>query len=112
MAEKTRVVGVTFEGRQGTIADINEMLDRLIAVREPENKYDSNAIAIHVKKFDGSTKSLGYINRGLAAQLSPMLDAGKELLVTDYYVTGNKNKGNNLGVLFEYELLEPLRIAK
>lgn len=44
-----------------------------ILCREPNNRFDANAIAVKAKgKFD-----LGYIPRDLAEQLAPLLDAGK-----------------------------------
>jgi hypothetical protein len=102
--QKTKVVGVTFEGRQGTIATINEMVDRLIAIREPENPYDENAIAVYVEKMNGERKSVGYINRGLAAQLAPEIDEGKELIIHDYFLTGAREQGISLGIIFAYTL--------
>jgi hypothetical protein len=39
--------------------------------RQPQNKYDKNAIAV---LWGG--KQLGHVPRGLAAELAPMMDAG------------------------------------
>lgn len=104
MSSTTKVVGVTFDGRQSVIAEINEMLDHLIAIREPENPHDENAIAIYVKKINGEKKSVGYINRGLAAQLAPEIDAGKELIIHDFFLTGARAQGVSLGIIFSYTL--------
>lgn len=106
--EKTKVVGVTFEGRQGTIANINEMMDRLVAIREPDNPYDKNAIGVFVKKMNGTKKSVGYINRGLAAQLSPKIDEGKELIIHDYFLVGSTYTGPAIGIVISYSLETPL----
>ncbi len=110
--DRTRVVGVTYEGRQNIIKDINEMVDYLVAQREPDNPYDENAIAIYVIKYNGQKKSIGYINRGLAEQLSPRIDAGEELIIHDYFLTGAATQGMNMGVIFEYSLEERSKIAK
>ncbi len=110
--EKTRVVGVTYEGRQDVLKEINEMVDHLIARREPDNPYDPNAIAIYVIKHNGTERSIGYINRGLAQQLSPHIDAGKDLIIHDYFLTGSASDGMNMGVIFEYSLESQSKIAK
>ncbi len=47
--------------------------DRVALRREPENEYDSNAIAV---QLEGLT--LGYVNKGLARRLAKWLDAGEE----------------------------------
>ncbi len=106
MSDKTKIVGVTYDNRQSTIKEINEVLDYLIAVREPENPHDPNAINIHVKKYNGETKSIGYVNRGLAADLSKQIDAGKELVIQDFVVLGDPTKKHNLGVLIDYMLVD------
>lgn len=51
--------------------------DALRAVREPANPYHENAIAIF---FDDT--HIGYIERALADELSPLMDAGAELTIT------------------------------
>lgn len=46
--------------------------ERLQLVREPHNPHDHNAIAVH-----GQAKQLiGYLNKGLAAELAPLMDRG------------------------------------
>lgn len=44
---------------------------QLRLAREPTNKYDPNAISIHV-----FAQRLGYVPRGLAVELAPIMDAG------------------------------------
>ena len=53
-----KVVGVTFEGRQATVAQLEEM-EELVLRREPDNPYDFNAI--RVERLNGA--QIGYINR-------------------------------------------------
>lgn len=49
--------------------------DEVTFVREPENAYDSNAIQIHHGGI-----FIGFVERGLAEELAPLIDAhGAEL---------------------------------
>lgn len=66
----SKLVGVTFEGRQEIISDLSEGLQVQIK-READNPYDVNAISI---TRDG--QKLGYLNARLARNLAPALDKG------------------------------------
>lgn len=108
----TKVVGVTFEGRQYAL----QALERLGAEqkeqvtlslrREPENEYDPNAIAIDVTYFDGTflttvTKPLGYIKKELAESLADDMTKGVEFEIIDFDTTGGfqKTRGVNITIL-------------
>ena len=104
--EKTKIVGVTFDNRQNIITKINEMVDKLVPVREPNNPHDENAINIYVHTHKGEKKSVGYINRNLAAKLAPEIDQGKKLVINDYFVTGSRAEGTILGIIISYDLTE------
>ena len=56
-----RVVGVTFEGRQDMLRELaTKGYDhKAKIVREPDNKFDSNAVAVHVGDMQ-----IGYLERG------------------------------------------------
>ena len=83
------VAGVTFDGRQEVLAELYEIQEAQKAgtttpsiaiipidlVREPDNKYDANAIQVLAEGNDGP-KHVGYVPRHLAAKLAPLLDAG------------------------------------
>jgi len=83
------VAGVTFDGRQEVLAELYEIQEAQKAgtttpsiaiipidlVREPDNKYDANAIQVLAEGNDGY-KHVGYVSRDLAARLAPLLDAG------------------------------------
>lgn len=45
-------------------------------VREPDNQYDPNAIAVYLPERLYEGKQLGYLGRESAAVLAPKLDAG------------------------------------
>ena len=100
--DKTKAVGVTFDGRQEIIHDINELTDLLIAERQPENPYDENAIHLSVINTNGEKFSVGYINRNLAAKLSPLIDNGESITIKDYFITGSRALGTPLGIIFSY----------
>lgn len=66
-----KVVGVTFDNRQATIARL--MPGQGVTLqREPDNRYDPNAVA--VVTLDGAPA--GYLPKVLAACLAPQMDAG------------------------------------
>lgn len=73
---KLKVVGVTFEGRQEIIKQLNKN-DIITIRREPTNKFDTNAIAVWSEKGQ-----VGYIGKDYASILSPMMDAGTKFEAT------------------------------
>lgn len=79
----TKVVGVTFENRQDLLVDLEPGVE-LALVREPDNGFDSNAIAVRL--LDGS--QIGYLNRLLSARLAPVMDAGESYSAAVSAVTG------------------------
>jgi hypothetical protein len=48
---------------------------QLRVVREPENPYDPNAIAVFIFQ-----QQLGHFPRGFAAEVAPLMDAGSRLV--------------------------------
>lgn len=50
--------------------------EALEARRDPENEFDPNAIALY-----SQDQHLGFIERGLAEELAPLMDKGAELTV-------------------------------
>jgi hypothetical protein len=74
-----KVVGVTFSNEDGSsrkaiILEMkgNEVID---LVREPENKYDANAI-----KVLADNRQIGYIGKEYATIMAPIMDNGGEFL--------------------------------
>jgi len=80
----TKVAGVSFEGRQETIAALQPPCD-LELVREPGNAYDASAIAVMC-----AGRQIGYLNARLAARLAPAMDAGVLYAATLEEVTGRE----------------------
>lgn len=50
-------------------------------LRDPDNKHDSNAIAVFVEDDNGRDHQIGYLGRELAAELAPLVDAGHQVEV-------------------------------
>ena len=96
----TKVAGVTFEGRQ-------EVLKQLVApcplrlVRDPENAYDENAIAVCAGAADASGQDrfsgqIGFLNARLATRLAPVIDEGVPYDAILEQVTGGE-EGRSYG---------------
>jgi len=69
-AIETQVVGITFDDRQVVAAHL-WLGEEVWLLREPKNRFDRNAIRI----MRQNGRQLGYLNRELAQQLAPRLDA-------------------------------------
>lgn len=82
---KTKVVGVTYEGRQSVIATMSES-DKLDLLRNRNNEKDENAIAV----FYGD-EQIGFLCRELAEKLAPLMDDGNEFSCEVSEITGGEN---------------------
>ena len=90
----TKVVGVTFDGRQAVVAKLS-MQEEIVLRRELTNPYDRNAI--RVERLN--REQIGYINRYMAASHAPALDAfGEVVHGTVSMLTGGAGNGYSLGV--------------
>ncbi len=99
---ETRVVGVTYEGRQAVVAQLS-VGEQVQLRREPANPHDPNAI--RVERQNG--QQIGYISRFEAAMFAPLLDAKGGLLpatVTD--LTGGYSALSSRGVKIRFTLPE------
>lgn len=88
----TKVVGVTFEGRQRYVRQTREG-ERLKLERDRYNEYDRNAI----KVINSSGNTLGFISKELASDMAPQMDRGIIYTATVSNITG-LNPGENMGV--------------
>ncbi|MBS3957753.1 MAG: single-stranded-DNA-specific exonuclease RecJ [Clostridiales bacterium] len=101
----TKLVGVTFEGRQEVIGALKAGTPLRI-VRQPDNPHDSNAIALHEPRG----AQIGFFNRRLAAVLAPVIDAGVEHDVEITDITGlAEDRSRGVNVLVTRRGSEPLR---
>lgn len=88
----TKAVGVTFEGRQETLALLKPG-EKLHLVREESNPHDSNAIRI--EREEG--RQVGYLRREIAKHLAPLIDGEAAYQATVSQITGGE-AGQSLGV--------------
>ena len=118
----SKLVGVSFEGRQEVISDIKQLIDDgndidLRFRREPDNEYDKDAVAIDALipggtvGFDDNTNvdvseewvQVGYIARDKNSELAEILDAGKKASIKISDITGGDGKSYGVNVYIEYE---------
>ena len=96
----TKVVGVTFEGRQDVIARM-QMGDRVWLEMEPDNQFDHNAIK--VSRSNG--EKIGYLNRFLATRVIYYFRAyGYPVKGRVTLLTGSSSDGYNLGCIIAWKL--------
>lgn len=99
---ETHVAGVTFEGRQVTVARLM-VGEKLWLHREPHNPYDRNAIL--VARNNGA--QVGYVPRDEAAVVAPALDrVGQPVQAEITAVLGRDYPGQNLGVRIRFVVPE------
>ena len=105
----TKIAGVSFEGRQDTIAGLRADAS-LELQRQPENPYDNNAIAVAYGNLH-----LGFLNRQLAAHLAPAIDAGARYSARIASLTGgsvsstSESRHRGVNILLEREVAAPQR---
>jgi len=95
----TKVVGVTYSGRQRIVRSLREG-ESLVILPEPDNPHDPHA----VKVITESGQQVGYINRqmaqGIAAFFSaPEFKASAKVLK----IIGIERKGQSLGVIIQID---------
>jgi hypothetical protein len=83
ITRKSTIVGSSFYAGAGNIIMRLRGGEKFRLKREPTNKYDANAIQVGMFK-----QTLGYVPRGLAAELAPKLDAGVKITAVKIPVMG------------------------
>lgn len=102
----TKVVGVTFEGRQEIVARL-QMGDRVWLEQEPENPYDHNAI----KVCRSNGEQFGYLSRQLAAWVVPHFRAyGYPVKGRVTLLTGSTWGDYALGVVISFKLPKQIHL--
>ena len=96
-AFNTKIVGVTFEGRQDLIAGLQPGAE-LELVRQPQNAFDANAVAVHFGRLQ-----LGFVRKEIAARIAPNMDAGERYRAEIKHITGGgtRSVGVNIWVTRE-----------
>jgi single-stranded-DNA-specific exonuclease len=99
---ETRVVGVTFEGRQAVV-ELLTVGERVSLIRDPNNKFDPNAVK--VVRWD--RLQIGFLDRELAKAMAPRMDRyGGSFKATVSRLTGGYYPGSSLGVVIRFYLPE------
>ncbi len=92
VAFNTKVVGVSFEGRQDVAAGLREGA-ALQLRRDPANAYDPNAIGV----FFG-TLQIGFLRKPIAARLAPNIDEGARYSAHVTAVTGGGTRSYGINI--------------
>ncbi len=106
-----KVAGVTYpdpltgEDRQAILGKLRGNEPTRI-VPEPDNKFDPNALAVHIATADG-VRHVGFVPRDLAKQIAPHLE-GESVMASIVEVTGGfetfEGEIANLGLLISIEI--------
>lgn len=92
----TKVMGVSFEGRQDRVAGLVPGL-KLELKRQPDNPADPNAVAVWYGGWQ-----IGYLRKQIAKHLAPLIDGGATYTAGIEHVTGGKD-GKHYGVNIRVE---------
>ncbi|HET9097970.1 MAG TPA: helicase-related protein [Candidatus Baltobacteraceae bacterium] len=84
----TKVMGVSFEGRQDLVAGLLAGHE-LELQRQPDNPADCNAIAVHY-----GAMQIGFLRKQIAKHLAPLIDAGVRYRARIEHVTGGPSTGS------------------
>lgn len=87
----TKVVGVTFEGRQEVVRSLAPG-EGLELRREPGNPVDPHAIRV----LTASGRQVGYLSARIAARLAPSMDSGARYAATVSQITGGGSADGDL----------------
>lgn len=98
------VKGVTYEGRQKTLSLLTGR-EPVRIVAEPENPFDSNALAVKVA-YEGEILHIGYVPKERAADIAPELDGesvdGRIERITGGWTMRDGSQAN-FGIWVEFE---------
>ncbi len=101
----TKVVGVSFEGRQDIAQTLEEGAE-LSIVRQPHNAYDPCACAV----ITAAGLHVGYLRRQIARVIAPLCDAGAVYVAHVLQVTGGGER--SWGVNIEVERTDAAHAAE
>ena len=98
-----RTAGTTFENRQERLQFLKQFKPEDLTVtleREKDSKFDSNAIQIvvHIKSIRRRTV-IGYVPKGLARELSKVLDMGIQVKASLMQIIGGYSYKESFGAL-------------
>lgn len=96
----TRVTGTSFDGRQNVLELLTKYHPDLVSVkliREPQNPYDRNAVAVVAEVSGKVTAKLGYLAQAVAAVVAAMLDKGLSVIGEQLRITGGHGAFESYG---------------
>ena len=94
----TKIVGTTFVEIDYTTLNVGQSLT---LVREPNNEFDKNAIAVFLEQ-----NKLGYIKKTIAKDLSKGIDKGNNIKCTLESLTGGSKSKENRGINIKIEVFK------
>jgi hypothetical protein len=102
---RTKVAGVTFNGRQGFIAYVAKNMQNSFVTlrRDPNNAYDKNAIQVIAVVKNGKNVQLGFVPKELAKALAPAMDQGLRPWVKNFRIYRGGPKGT-YGVTIDFTI--------
>ena len=81
--EKFKVAGLFVGDRKKNVMRYVSNRSRFVLQREPENKYDKNAVLVKLPVRGGQyALDIGHVPRELAARIAPLMDDGSEFCAT------------------------------
>jgi single-stranded-DNA-specific exonuclease len=100
----TKVVGVSFEGRQDTVAALRPG-ETVELRRDPANPHDSSAVGV----WYGALQ-LGFLRRQIAARIAPNIDGGERYSAAVTAVTGGGSRSFGINIFVTRERAAPPRL--
>lgn len=97
----SKLVGVTFEGRQAVISTLTGK-EQLRVRREADNEYDPNAVAVDVLKGE-DWLPIGYIAKDKNLEIAKSLDANIPVEIVLSTITGGDGKSYGVNIELQYQ---------
>lgn len=97
----SKLVGVTFEGRQAVISTLKGN-EQLRVRREPDNEYDPNAVAVDVEIGD-ELIPIGYIAKDKNLEIAKSLDSGIPVNIKMASLSGGDGKSYGVNIELQYQ---------
>ena len=99
---KTNVAGVTYGNRQSVLDALSKQKGVYFQlVREPDNKYDKNAVKVLAVNRDRQEFEVGYLPKDKNEAIAKALNAKKMAFVKRYGHTGSVGRNMNRGLVLE-----------
>lgn len=102
----TKVVGVSFEGRQDTVAALRPG-ETVELRRDPGNPHDPSAIGV----WYGALQ-LGFVRRQIAARIAPNIDGGERYTAAVTQVTGGGSRSYGINIFVTRVRAAPVAVPR